>query len=159
MKLKFVFIVIMLLLVSSARAFAADSSLSGIISDEKNNPIKGGVLVFMDLSGKTVKAVVADLNGVYSTTIPQNTYTITVSGPTGSTLPSVKLEKQVISGSTTRNFTLSSPGKTASKRPSISKNLAIFLMIIGAIIAVGVPVIIIMFLKNRKALPESSSSH
>lgn len=160
MRIKYILATLLFLLISSKTVFAADSALSGIISDEKNNPVAGGVVVFLNETGKTVKAVVADLNGVYSTTIPQNTYTIQVSGPTGSTLPSLTLEKQVISGSTTRNFTIPNSGKKIAQRPTISKNLAILLILIATVCAVGIPSVVIVFMKKRKKnLPEASSSH
>lgn len=159
MRIKYSLATVLFLILFPGHVFAADSQLSGTVMDDKSNPVAKGVLTFTNSSGKLIKAVIADLNGVYSTTIPADTYTISISGPTGSTLPIVTLDKQVLSGSTTRNFTIPAPLKKSAK-PTIPKNLSILLVIIFTILAIGVPVTIVLFFRRKKkTLPETSSSN
>jgi hypothetical protein len=137
--------------------FAADFSVSGKVTDQKNNSIHEAVIIFNDTSGKTVAVAKADVAGSYRTSVPQGTYTIEASGPKGIMLQSSKVSNRSIASPTTIDFILTAPQTFTPQKPSVLQSslpylaggAALFVVLLGGF----------RYWKNKKASAQTSSSH
>lgn len=128
-------------------AYAANVRIQGKISDKSANPVGMGSIALIDQNGQTVAAAITDGTGRYDVSVPAGKYTITVSGPTGSTIEPVTLKEQVLNSDSQRDFTLATPQpkETATKKASIPY-APIVVVVLIIIVSIG----IFIFLKRRK---------
>jgi len=101
------FLSFFLILFFPKSALAANITLSGEVSDNSNNAIVGATVSVNDANNDST---ITNSSGNYSLSIPQGTYNIQVTPPSGSGFTSAIALSQNISSDTTLNFVLTPAG-------------------------------------------------
>lgn len=162
MKLQlFIGIFLFLFLPRVAFAVVAESQISGRVVDSQGNAIVNSEIVLTDENGNVSKAF-TDSEGQYKASVPNGTYSISVKGPQGSDMPSSETNGQIISGQTTRDFTLSTnPQYNSAKYASqqVINNKIITYVLFGILIVVAIVSFYIYWrsLKKKKSIKEVDS--
>lgn len=131
------FVTLLLLIMSTPVAFAADYRVSGRILDQKNNPVTQGAVVFSDASGRAVAAATSDISGMYDMTVPEGTYTITIQAPEGSGLNDTTLAGQAVNEVSVRDFILDGSKPVVARKPSLIQRLTLFIVGTAAVFVIA----------------------
>ena len=161
MKLKLLIVVILFLIISKS-SFAkdvAESQISGRVVDSQGNPIANSEIELTNESGSVSKAY-TDFEGQYNVIVPNGTYSMSVEGPQGSDITSTVTNGQIISGETTRDFTLATKSlgglEKEAKKPLSIQQIIIYVLI-GLLLTIAAVSAYIYWKNSAKKSPKEEN--
>ena len=145
MKYKIIIISLFLFLLFSQKALAQEFSVSGVVTDESQNPIAASTLEFENSNGESVGKVGTTYDGSYEIQVSSDTYVVKIDGPEGSGIGKVEYENQIINGDTKLNYVLGTEDQVSS--PNSNLDYFIVAITVGIILFL---LFVIMYIYKRK---------
>lgn len=147
MKLKIVFVILtgFLILFFAPNVYAANVQTIGRIVDSQGIPVSESEITFKDSTTQRIIATTkADFNGLYSVSIPQGTYIISITYPSKTGLPEKTEVSKTITSNIVNTITFpSSPGSASQKTQNSLGSVVLYLaMAIVIILILGIGYIV-----------------
>ena len=112
-------------------SFAQTPPISGIIFDSNNQPVSNTEITFLDpKTHKVIGKKTTGINGEYTISIPQGTYDVTYTPPSGSGFQSQTLRGQEVSLDKKNNFSF----PPAINSPASQAKIPLIIFIFGGML-------------------------
>ena len=134
MKTKIILILLFLYFFIPSKSFAQEFTVTGVVTDEAQNPLAASTLDFENSKGESVGKADTTYDGSYEIQVSADTYVVKIDGAEGRGIGTVEYEIQVVNGDTKLNYVLGIEDQASSSNSNFDY------------LAVAIPVGIILFL-------------